>query len=261
MRRGWFVLVAGILFACSPPLSAAADIPVGAPSPAPSPTSRAEYIAAQLRKDPVYVTDHAPRALPADAAARIKASVARLGVPVFVAVTLTSGLAGDEPGDSFVSLLHDRLGEEGVYIAVGPSGTGGEARQFGGGRALPVDDAWTAAEFETASDAGADAVVERFVEIALSGHARERRDHPSPRPKSKTRLALDADDRADRRADRIEKGAFAAGAAAGGLPLLALLVFRRVRKGHPPAKPQNRTPARKGKPAPKKTKKPRTVKQ
>ncbi|MFI0368731.1 hypothetical protein ACH35V_12675 [Actinomadura sp. 1N219] len=194
--------------------------------------SRADHLAAALRRDPVYVTDHAPRSLPPDAAARIKASVARLGVPAYVAVTPTLGLGEQNPGDSLslVALLRDRLGKDGVYVVVDPSGGHGEARQFGGSRRLPVDDAWWAAKFELAHDVSAPDMIGRFVEIALSGRARERRDHPGPRPESATRKALNADDRADRRADRIEKAAFGGGAALGGLPILGLLIARRVRR-------------------------------
>ncbi|TDD40453.1 hypothetical protein E1287_00290 [Actinomadura sp. KC06] len=192
--------------------------------------SRADHLAAALRRDPVYVTDHAPRSLPPDAAERIKASVARLGVPAYVAVTPTAGLGERNPDDSLVALLRDRLGEDGVYVVVDPSGGPGEARQFGGARRLPVDDAWWAAKFELPYDVSAPDMIGRFVDIALSGKARERRDHPRPRPKSATRKALDADDRADRRADRVETAAFGGGAALSGLPILGLLVARRVRR-------------------------------
>ncbi|MEV0667799.1 hypothetical protein ACIBI3_17880 [Actinomadura luteofluorescens] len=192
------------------------------------PASRADAVAAALRRDPVYVTDHAPRALPPDAAARIRASVARLGVPTYVAVTPTSGLGPQDPSESFASLLRDRLRKDGVYIVVPPSGGGGEIRQFGDARGLPLDDAWAAADSETPYDAGAPEVIARFVDIALSGHARERRDHPRPRPKSKVRKALDADDAADRRASRIEWSLFAGGAALSGGSILGLLVGRRV---------------------------------
>ncbi|WUI03009.1 hypothetical protein OHR68_14740 [Spirillospora sp. NBC_00431] len=192
--------------------------------------TRADHLAAALRRDPVYVTDHAARSVTADTAARIRASVARLGVPAFVAVTPTTGLGQEDPAESLVVLLRDRMRADGIYIVVDPSGGHGEARQFGGSRRLPVDDAWWAAKFESAYDASATDMIARFVDIALSGRARERRDHPRPRPKSATRKALDADDAADRRAARVETAAFGGGAALGGLPILGLLIVRRVRR-------------------------------
>ncbi|MGI5200898.1 hypothetical protein ACQEU6_04795 [Spirillospora sp. CA-108201] len=194
-----------------------------------APEGRADAIAAALRRDPVYVTDHAPRALPPDTAARIKASVARLGVPVYVAVTLDTGLGPQNAAESLAALLRDRLGKDGVYIVVPPSGGSGELRRFGGDRALPLDDAWAAAEAETPYDASAPEMIALFVDIALSGHAGERREHPRPRPKSKVREALDADDAADRRASRIEWGLFTGGAVVSGGAILGLLVGRRVR--------------------------------
>ncbi|MGW3772353.1 hypothetical protein [Actinomadura verrucosospora] len=224
MWRGWSVLLAGLVGAVL------LGGPAGA-APAPDragPANRADAIAAALRRDPVYVTDHAPRALPPDTAARIRASVARLRVPVYVAVTPTSGPGPQSATESFAALLRDRLRKDGVYIVVPPSGGSGEIRQFGDVRGLPIEDAWSAANSETPYDAGAARVVALFVDIALSGHARERRDHPRPRPKSKVREALDADDAADRRASRIEWSVFGGGAALSGASILGLLVGRRV---------------------------------
>jgi hypothetical protein len=234
MWRGWFVLGVAVLLACAPAAASAAPLERAEPE------SRADHIAAALRRDPVYVTDHAPRALPPDTAARIRASVARLGAPVYVAVTPTSGVGQYNPADSLAARLRDRLGKDGIYIVVAPSGGDGEARQFGGSRRLPLEDAWSAANLEMPGDASASDMVARFVEIALSGHARERRDHPSPRPKSKVRKALDADDAADRRASRIEWGVFSGGAVVSGGIILGLLILYRVRsaKKKPPQKRQ-----------------------
>ncbi|MGP4028485.1 hypothetical protein [Actinomadura sp. 3N407] len=227
MRRGWFVLVLTGMLAC---LFTAPAAGLERAEPA----SRADHIAAQLRRDPVYVTDHTPRVLPPDAAARIRASVARLGVPVYVAVTPTVTLGLGNPGDSLIALLRDRLREDGIYLVVSPSTSSGEVRQFGGARRLPVDDAWQATSRELPSDATAPEKVERFVDIALSGHAKERADDPRPRPKSELRKALDADDAAERRAAYVEWGTFGGGTALSGLPILALLIHRRTRRTKPP---------------------------
>ncbi|NDU71060.1 hypothetical protein GWI34_00255 [Actinomadura sp. DSM 109109] len=217
------------------------------------PLDRADAVAAALRRDPVYITDHAPRALPPDAAARIKASVARLGVRTFVAVTPVTGLGPQNPSDSFAALLRDRLRKNGVYIVAPPAGGGGEVRWFGDARGLPLDDAWAAAAAETPYDASAPEMIALFVDIALSGHARERRDHPRPAPKSRVRKALDADDAADRRAARVEWGFFAGGTALSGVPILGLLIGHRVREARraraprrPPKKGEQRKNRQKG---------------
>ncbi|TDB96855.1 hypothetical protein [Actinomadura sp. 7K534] len=230
MRGGWLVLILSgvVLLACPPPAVARERA---------EPVSRADHIAAQLRRDPVYVTDHAPRALPPDAAARIKAAVARLGVPAYVAVTPTVGLNTGRHGESLLPLLRDRLRRDGVYIVASPSSPDGEVRQYGGSRRLPLEDAWRAAGDELPTDASTPERIELFVDIALSGRARERADNPPPRPKSKVRKALDADDAADRRAALTEWGVFGGGAALSGVPLLAFLVFRRAHRGRSTKKP------------------------
>ncbi|TDE38546.1 hypothetical protein [Actinomadura sp. 6K520] len=224
MRGGWLVLILSgvVLLACPPPAVARERA---------EPPSRADHIAAQLRRDPVYVTDHAPRVLPPDAAARIKTAVARLGAPTYVAVTPTVGLSTGRHGESLLPLLRDRLRRDGVYLVASPTSPDGEVRQYGGSRRLPLEDAWRAAQNELAYDASTPERIELFVDIALSGRARERAQNPPPRPKSKVRKALDADDAADRRAALVEWGVFGGSAALSGVPLLTFLTLRRVRRG------------------------------
>ncbi|WP_165965487.1 hypothetical protein [Actinomadura bangladeshensis] len=224
MWRGWFVLMVGALLACLPPPAAAAGT---AALERAKPVGRLDHLAAELRRDPVYVTDHAPRALPADAADRIRKAVARLRVPVYVAVTPTA-LVERYYAEDLVPLLHDRLNRPGLYIVADPASTRFFAVQYGA-TTLPVKDAMYAASSELPTDAGAVAAIERFVEIALSGHAAERRENAGPRPKSKVRIALDARDRSEREASRAEWTMFAAGTALSGVPLLLLLVALRRR--------------------------------
>jgi hypothetical protein len=221
MWRGWSVLVIGVLLACLPGPAAAAPVERA------KPVGRADRIAAELRRDPVYVTDHAPRALPADAAERIKKAVGRLGVPTYVAVT--PAMLVDRYGtEDLVPLLHDGLGRPGLYIVADPTSTGFSAVQYGSAT-LPVKDAMYAATSELPTDAGAVATIERFVEIVLSGHARERRENAGPRPKSKVRIALDARDRSEREARQKEWSMFAAGTALSGVAVLLLLLLLRRR--------------------------------
>ncbi|MDL4820218.1 hypothetical protein [Actinomadura opuntiae] len=234
MRRGWFVLVIGGLLACcaAVPASAAPVRPVKPPAV----QTRIGYITSQLKRDPVYVTDQVPRVLPPGTAGKIKALVGRLGVPVYVVVTLPSRLRNDDteaPSDleSLVPVLHDRLGKDGVYLVVDPSGALGEVQQFGGTRRIDVEDAYQAATAELPYEAGLLSVLGRFVEIALSGHAKERARHPSPRPESATRRELDAYDRGNHRAAVRNNTAFGVGAGLGGLIVLGLLVGRRIRRG------------------------------
>ncbi len=221
MRRGWFVLISGVLLglACGP---ARAD------------QSWPDYLAAQLERDPVYVTDQVPRELvPATAAAQIKSAVAPLGVPVYVAVTLPLNLDGahDRDADTLLPLLHDRIGKPGIYIVVSPGGSG-DAQQYGG--SLPVSDAWSAADFELSAaeftsgdlDRTAPQVVQRFVEVLRSGQVEQR-----------LKAAEAASDKAVKTHHSREDGGGGdpgiealAGMGLSGLPLLAFLIRRRVRR-------------------------------
>jgi hypothetical protein len=223
MWRASSALVIGLLLAC-PAAPAAA-----APLERAKPVSRVDHLAAELRRDPVYVTDHAPRALPPDAAQRIRKAVARLRVPVYTAVT-PAYLADGHSTEDLVPLLHDSLNRPGVYIVADPGSSSLSAVQYGGAATLPVKDAQRAATSELPNDAGAVALIERFVEIALSGQARERAERAGPRPKSKIRIALDARDRSEREANRAERDAFATGTALSGIPLLLLLLWLRWRR-------------------------------
>jgi hypothetical protein len=252
MRRGWFVLLIGGFLACCTAAPAWAA-PVRSAKP-PAVQTRVGFITAQLKRDPVYVTDQVPRMLPPGTAGKIKALVGRLGVPTYVVVTLPSRLRDDDteaPSDleSLVPVLHDRLGKDGVYLVTDPSGNLGEVQQFGGTRRIDVEHAYQAATSELPYEAGLLSVLGRFVEIALSGHAQERALHPSPRPESATRRELDAYDRGNHRAAVRNNTAFGVGAGLGGLVVLGLLVGRRVRRG-------KRRPAPGGRPVRTKQKRP-----
>ncbi|MWA00300.1 hypothetical protein F8568_007925 [Actinomadura sp. LD22] len=234
MRRGWFVLLISVLMACRTAVPASAG-PVRAAEP-PAAQTRVGFITAQLKRDPVYVTDQVPRSLPPGTAGRIKALVARLGVPTYVVVTLRPRPLDDDSRapdelESLVPVLHDRLGKDGVYLVTDPSGALGEVQQFGGTRRIDVEHAYQAATAEMPYEAGLLRILGRFVEIALSGHARERALHPSPRPESATRRELDAYDRGNHRAAVKNTTALWIGAGLGGLIVLGLLTGRRIRRG------------------------------
>jgi hypothetical protein len=231
MRRGWFVLVIVGLLACCTAAPAWAG-PVR-PTEPPAAQTRIGAITAALKRDPVYVTDQVPRLLPPGTAGKIKALVGRLGVPVYVVVTLPVRHRDDTeaPSDleAMVPVLHDRLGKDGVYLVVDPSVGLGDVQQFGGTRRIDVEHAYQAATSELPYEAGLLSVLDRFVEIALSGRARERALHPSPRPESATRRELDAYDRGNHRATVENRTALGVGAGLGGLIVLGLLVGRRIR--------------------------------
>ncbi|GAA4103968.1 hypothetical protein GCM10022214_82840 [Actinomadura miaoliensis] len=194
-----------------------------APSPAPTPASLADRLARLLAEDPIQVTDHAPRALPYDAHERIRAAVARLGVPAYVVVTPNS-MATSPRHRELIASLHDRLGKDGMYIVTDPSGFG-TARQFGG--TLPADRAWTAASLQKGRDEGAVEQIARFVDIVSAPDVQRRIEQA--RERAREDRSSDGPSRSDIR-DRKEMAAFAAGTALTGVPLLVLLLRRGSRR-------------------------------
>jgi hypothetical protein len=219
MRRGLIVLLIGFVLGCLPAPAFAARLERA------KPVSRIDFLVAELRRDPVYVTDHAPRVVTPDTAAKIKKAIARLGVPTYVAVT-PAYLADGYDTDDLVPLLHDGLGRPGVYIVVDPGSTSLSAVQYGG-ETLPVKDARRALLGELPNDATPVTKIERFVDLALSGDIKPR---TGPPPKSKVRLALDARERSERDAGRTEWSVFAGGTALSGVTVLLLLQWGRIRR-------------------------------
>lgn len=177
-----------------------------------------------LADDPVQLTDHAPRALPYDAYERIRAAVARLGVPAYVVVT--PGWTQVAPkDDDLIASLHDRLGKDGVYIVTDPSGSGA-ARHFGG--TLPADRAWTAAYLRSGRDETLVEQITRFVDLVSAPDAQRRIEQA--REEARRDDSSDGPSESDIR-DRKEMAAFGAGSALTGVPLLALLLRRSSRRG------------------------------
>ncbi|MFC3997030.1 hypothetical protein ACFOVU_13950 [Nocardiopsis sediminis] len=104
--------------ACAPGPAAAASGDAAA-------LGQAELFAGRLAEDPVYVSDHmAGGDLPATREA-MAAAVAPLDVPVFVIAAPAPG--GDYSKEPLLAAVHDRLGEDGLYLSV-----------TGGGSALNV---------------------------------------------------------------------------------------------------------------------------
>jgi len=186
---------------------------------APSPPGRADLLAERLAKDPIQVTDHALRDLRPGTAARIRALVARLGVPVYVVVGPPRLPEGTRSRD-LIPLLRDRLGKDGVYLVTDPD-AGGTAQQFGG--SLPVDRAWTVAALELPYEADIADHVQRWVEILTAPNVARRIDQRRPRPEDTT------PSRGEVR-DRKEMTAFGVGTALGCVPLLTFLIVARLRK-------------------------------
>lgn len=224
MRAG-IVLVAGwlaVLF-CTGSVQAA-EAARGVPD---SPTQTA-YLAEQLRKDPVYISDQLPREVPRSTAPDFAREARRLGVSTYV-IVLPSSSFGAEPS-AVLAGVHDRLGRKGLYVAIGDTGI--DAVQTYGVSLPGAEDASRATLYELAYDATPREVFRHFVEVVTSGHAHQRaeqaraasEDDPDGPPSVHT-------DRTDRENQR-----FVTGIAVTGIPLTALLITvyalqrRRVRR-------------------------------
>lgn len=137
-------------------------------------TTRADYIAEQLKRDPVYITDSAPREITPAQVARIRAAIHRMPVPTYAAVVVPVDEEKDPQGppDRLIALLHDKLGRDGVYLVVPDDGNGITAEQFGAD--LPLTAAGREVTFSRPYNAGATRAIERFVDDIRSGQAQQR---------------------------------------------------------------------------------------
>lgn len=84
-----------------------------------------DEIVAQLRKDPVLVEDIMSNGHTAEVKAALDAKADAAQVPVYVVLTRTpKDAASDRVDEELVSLLHARLGEDGVYYVATSQGHG-----------------------------------------------------------------------------------------------------------------------------------------
>ncbi|MFI9627299.1 hypothetical protein [Streptomyces sp. NPDC052042] len=121
--------------------------------------TQSERLAAELRKNPVYVSADRPRKLPRSLAPDIAALAQRTGVPTYV-LALPSGDA------TLLGLVHDRLGENGLYVLIG-NHSSITASTFGVD--VPVEEARRIALYGTPYGAGPLAAFESFVDAIASG--------------------------------------------------------------------------------------------
>ncbi|WP_157515778.1 hypothetical protein [Nocardiopsis trehalosi] len=156
-----------VLLAALAAAAACALVPAGPAAAAPQ--STAAFYAERLAEDPVYVSDHLAGPGVEETRSGIAAATARLDVPVHVIVA--PALGEDYDLRPLLAAVHDRVGEDGVYIAV----TGDISLQLTGaayGVPMPgLDDALLEASYR---DAGVVGLIERAVDNLLSGEAAAR---------------------------------------------------------------------------------------
>lgn len=124
---------------------------------------RFDRIAGALERDPFYVDPEASEALPQAERADAEKAMGSTGVPVYtVVVPLTTDDESEGEGDAFLHTLHDRMGRDGVYVAVDQD-AGIEAIAFG----VPRDvDLPTAVQLPPPSETGTRTAGERLLRTA-----------------------------------------------------------------------------------------------
>ncbi|MGY3676851.1 hypothetical protein [Streptomyces sp. TE33382] len=174
-RTGTFGSRAGTMLAALVLLGSAGTAVAADPSTAATPTAtvapagqpadgspQSERLAEELRKNPVHVSADRPRKLPRSLAPDIAALAERTGVPTYV-LALPAGDA------TLLGLVHDRLGENGLYVLISDYGSI-TASAFGVD--VPVEEARRIALYGTPYGAGPLAAFESFVDAIASGHDR-----------------------------------------------------------------------------------------
>ncbi|GAA3230546.1 hypothetical protein [Actinocorallia longicatena] len=101
-------------------------------------------IAEALRRSPVHLDPSLASALPTAERTKLLDLIRRAPMPVFVVIVpLVKGSTWDDP-DQLATVVHDRLGRDGVYVTLGGSDRQLSARRWGGTR-QEADDAAAAA--------------------------------------------------------------------------------------------------------------------
>ncbi|MEV5979849.1 hypothetical protein [Streptomyces sp. NPDC052114] len=204
-----------------------------ATTPRNSTGTQATTLAAHLRKNPVYLTDQLPRAVPrstapdfAEVAERI---TERIGARTYVIVLPESGTSMESK--ALLGAVHDRVGRDGLYVLVDEHSV---AQAVAFGVRAPADAAWTAQLYELPYDAGPLLSFQRFADVVTldadkaSKRAEAAREKHAPRGanggggEEPEQLHIGPTDRRNQ--------SFVTGIALTGLPLLVLLISPYVRR-------------------------------
>lgn len=182
--------------------------------------TQAAYLAAQLRTDPVYVTDQLPREIPQSTAPAFAKLAQRTGVPTYVIVLPGQATTGAD----LLGAVHDRLGKDGLYVLIDESSVT-EASAYG--VQAPAADAATVAFYELPYDAGPLRSFERFADAIAQG---------AEKAATRAEVAREKYGEGDEPADLYigpsdrENQSMLTGMAITGVPLLMLLLVPYVRR-------------------------------
>lgn len=190
--------------------------------------SPGERLAAALRRSPVYVDPSLASALPQADRDRLIAKFRKLPVPVFVVLVplVKGGTWSDD--DQLATVVHAKLGRDGVYITFSDIGDDLRAKEFGGDHQARYA-AWAVSFDRAYDDASVADRLNRIADLMLSGDAKKEYDRQSAliqkranQRRSEQGLRTDQDD-----SSALPFALGGAGIAAAGVA--GLLLWRRRR--------------------------------
>ncbi|WP_157845381.1 hypothetical protein [Kitasatospora phosalacinea] len=145
--------------ATAPASPAAAPTAAGQP---PAGATQSERLAAELRRNPVYISADLPRQVPRSLAPEFAAVAGRTGVPTYVLVL-------PDADRTLLAQVHDRLGVDGLYVLVEKYG-GITVSAFG--TDLPAEAAARIVNHEVPYDAGPLARLTAFADKVVQDRSR-----------------------------------------------------------------------------------------
>ncbi|KAB2346493.1 hypothetical protein [Actinomadura rudentiformis] len=167
--------------------------------------SSGERLAAALRRSPIYVDPSLADALPKAERARLLAKLRKAPAPVYVLlVPLIKGGTWTDP-DQLASVVHGRLGRDGIFITLDEDSDDLAAREWGGDHQAR-DAAWAASLDDSLRDAPLAAKLSHTVDLIIAGTGtqeykrlsaeidrRYRSRRPSPAPAAPAARSEDTD--------------------------------------------------------------------
>lgn len=189
--------------------------------------SPGERLAAALRRSPIHVDPSLASALPPADRRALAAKLRKAPAPVYVVlVPLVKGGTWTD-ADQLATVVHDRLGRDGIFITFGDDTTDLTAREWGGDHQAR-DAAWAVTLDRAMDDAPLAARLSRVADLIISGAGKREHD----------RVSAELDRRLNARRSKnapaddggglaLPVGAGAAGAAVAGVA--GLLLWRRRR--------------------------------
>ncbi|WP_433461600.1 hypothetical protein [Spirillospora sp. CA-128828] len=193
--------------------------------------SPGERLAAALRRSPIHVDPSLASALPTAERRKLIAKLKKAPAPVFVVLVpiVKGGTWAD--ADQLATVVHDRLGRDGIFITFDDATEDLTAREWGGDHQAR-DAAWAVTLDRTMDDAPLAARLSRIADLIISGTGKQEYDRISAEIDKRYNARHSAEPKDTTQADdggglALPLGAAGAGAAVAGVA--GFLLWRRRR--------------------------------